>query len=53
MSSELRRFSAWETFHETAATYVTVVVTDYCSKKTLYWAMAMIMKLGITAEPAG
>ena len=41
--SELRRFSTWDTFHETAAKYVTVVVTDYCSEKTLYWAMAMIM----------
>ena len=49
---ELRRFSAGDTFHQTAAMYVTVVVTGYCSEKTLYWAMAMIMLLDITRVPA-
>ena len=31
--SEVRGFSAGDTFHQIAATHVTVVVTDYCSEK--------------------
>ena len=35
------RFSEGNVFHQTAARYVIVVVPDYCSEKTFYWAMAI------------
>lgn len=37
----ISRFSEGSTFHQTAARYVTVVVRDYCSEKTFYWAIAI------------
>ena len=37
----ISRFSEGNTFHQTAARYVTVVVRDNCSEKTFYWAIAI------------
>ena len=34
-------FSEGNVFHQTAARYVIVVVPDYCSEKTFYWATAI------------
>ena len=40
---ELSRSTARETFYKIAATYVKVVVTEYCLEKTFYRARTMIM----------
>ena len=37
----ISRFSEGNTFHQTAARCVIVVVCDYCSEKTFYWAIAI------------